>query len=836
MPVVSRRDVLLSGLAISGSALVPGHALAQTRALVKSVVDDQALPAVAPRERLLFDFDWKFTFGNADKASKDLGFGGYHGPFPSFSKTGLFKFATGDFNDSDWQKINLPHDWAVELPFVWDNELKSRGYKPLGRKYPATSIGWYRREFEVPSTDLGRRILVQFDGAFRDVQVFINGCYLGRHDHGYTPFLFDLTDFLHYGKKNYLVVRVNAAFGSGWFYEGAGVYRHVWLIKQDKLHLGQWESYVRTRMEGNRAVLHLGTIAENDSGTNERVAVKWEIRDSSGKTVATAEAPSQTIPVEGSATYTATARIDNPALWSPETPNLYSAVVTLTSDGKLRDAENVAFGVRTIHFDVNKGFFLNGKRTTVQGTCNHQDHAGVGVALPDRLQYYRAAVLKAMGCNAVRTSHNMPTPEWVEACDRMGLLMLCETRTMSTDPGAMEALSAMIKRYRNSPAIILWSMGNEEHMLQKSILGTRIVRGMKRRSHKLDPTRLCTAAVSGNFYTGVANALDVEGINYNLPIIDQYHKSHPERPMIGTETASAISERGIYRTDPLRNRMSAYDTNQPGWGETAEQWWQFYAARKFLAGGFAWTGFDYRGEPTPYGWPSISSYFGIVDTCGYPKDTFYYYKSAWSSEPMLHLFPHWNFSGEEGNSIPVWVYSNLDEVELIANGKSMGKQKMPHLSHLHWDVKYEPGYIEALGFKNGKVVMMARRETTGAPASIHLTADRTTIHADGEDVAVICVEARDAQGRLVPTAEDLIHFDVTGDGALIGVGNGNPTCQESDKAPKRSLFNGLAQVILQASKSPGQIVIKAYSKERPHLASATLTIPTQKAEIRPEVT
>lgn len=833
MPNVTRRDVLLSGLAASGSALLPGHALAQVNTLMKSVSDDQALPAVAPREKLLFDFGWKFKLGNECDAAKDIGFGEHYG---SFSKTGAFQFATAKFDDSSWQSLNLPHDWAVTLPFVWDDDLKSHGYKPLGREYPATSVGWYRREFEIPASDRGRRILVQFDGAFRSSQVFVNGCYIGLSDHGYAPTTYDITDFLHYGNKNYIVVRVDATYASGWFYEGAGIYRHVWLIKQDKLHLGQWESYIRPHLDDDHnATLELGTIVENHDGANHQASVHWEIKDSSGSTVATAEAPAQTVPVDGSATYTATAKLHHPALWSPETPVLYTAIVTVTSGGATHDAEQVNFGVRSIRFDANKGFFLNGKSTPIQGTCNHQDHAGVGVALPDRLQYYRAAVLKTMGCNAVRTSHNMPTPEWVEACNRLGLMMMCETRTMSTNPSATDALTLMIKRYRNSPCVIIWSMGNEEWMLQKSPIGTRVMEEMVRHSHELDPTRLCTAAVNGAYKGGISDALDVEGFNYNLPKIDEYHKTHPDRPLLGSETASALSERSIYRTDPLRNWMSAYDTNQPGWGETAEQWWQFYAAREFLPGGFAWTGFDYRGEPTPYSWPSISSYFGIVDTCGYPKDTFYYYQSAWGNKPVLHLFPHWNFTGEEGNSIPVWVYSNLDEVELFVNGKSLGRQKMPHLSHVKWNVKYEPGSIEAHGFRNGKIVLKTRRETTGDPVSIRLTADRTTIHADGEDLAIVRVEALDAQGRFVPTANQLIQFKVTGDGALIGVGNGDPTSHESDKAPKRSIFNGLAQVILQASKNPGQIVIEASSGESPHLASATLTITTQKAEIRPEV-
>lgn len=832
MPIVTRRDVLRSGLAVSGSTILSGNLFAQTQALLNAVPGDQALPAVAPREKLLFDFGWRFKLGNQCDPAEDLDFGKEYG---SFSKTGDFKFATGTFDVSGWQKLSLPHDWAVDLPYVWDEGLKSHGYKPLGRKYPATSVGWYRREFDIPASDAGRRVSVQFDGAFHSALLFVNGCYIGRSDDGYAPFTFDISDFLQYGEKNYIVIRMDATYASGWFYEGAGIYRHVWLVKQDKLRLGDWESYVRTRMEGDSAVLDLGAIVENSGGKNEQAAVRWEIKDSAGKSIATAEAPAQSVATDGSATYTATAKIDHPALWAPETPNLYSAVITVTTNGTPRDAEQLTFGVRTIRFDANKGFFLNGKSTPIQGTCNHQDHAGVGVALPDRLQYYRAAVLKAMGGNAVRTSHNMPAPEWVEACDRMGLMMMCETRTMSSSPSALEALSRMIKRYRNSPAIIIWSMGNEEWVLQKSPIGTQVMQDMVRHSHELDPTRLCTAAVNGAYKAGISDALDVEGFNYNLGDIDEYHKTHPDRPLLGSETASALAERGIYRTDPLRNWMNAYDTNQPGWGETAETWWQFYAAREFLPGGFAWTGFDYRGEPTPYGWPSISSYFGIVDTCGFPKDTFYYYKSAWGTEPVLHLFPHWNFEGEEGNPIAVWVYSNLDEVELLVNGKSAGKQKMPHLSHLKWDVTYQPGEIEARGTKNGKVVMTVKRETTGAPAALRLSADRTTIDANGEDVAMVRVEALDAQGRPVPTAGDMVQFKVSGDGALLGVGNGDPNCHESDTAPQRSLFNGLAQVILQANKNPGQIVIEASAKGRPQLTPATLTITTQKAELRPAV-
>src|SRR5581483_128114 len=368
---------------------------------------------------------------------------------------------------------------------------------------------------------------------------------------------------------------------------------------------------------------------------------------------------------DSSVTFTTTANLANPALWSPEDPSLYSAIATVESAGKARDAERITFGVRDIKWDPDKGFFLNGKSVKIKGTCNHQDHAGVGAALPDRLQWYRLAVLKDMGGNAVRTSHNMPTPEWVEACDRMGMMMMCETRQMSSNPEGMAQLETMVKRYRNSPSIILWSMGNEETVLQHDAHGPLVIADMVQRTHELDPTRLCTAAVNGSYNSHFPDALDVMGFNYSLKVIDDWHKAHPGKPCVGSETASTVSTRGIYSTDKLRNWVSAYDLNFPPWAEKAEEWWKFYGTRDWLAGGFAWTGFDYRGEPTPYGWPSINSEFGIVDMCGFPKDNFYYYKAWWGNDPVLHLFPHWNWEERIGEPISVWVHSNLDEVELF---------------------------------------------------------------------------------------------------------------------------------------------------------------------------
>ena len=827
----SRRKLIYSGIALSATSLRARSAWGRAdAALIASNADESQ---TGPRERLLMDFDWRFQFGHGSDPARDLGLGTGQG---DFAKTGEFEFAKVKFDDSKWRGVQLPHDWAVELPFVHDEEQNSHGYKPIGRRYPETSVGWYRRTFEVPTADLGRRINIEFDGAFRSVLVWVNGCFIGRHDNGYAPFHFDLTDFIKYGEKNAIAIRVDAAYGDGWFYEGAGIYRHVWLSKTDPLHIARWESTVRAALSGNAASLNLATVVMNEGATATNPRLRWEILDPSGKSVATADAVAQKVEINGQTSFSATAKLANPILWSVDSPNLYTAILKLESEGKLHDEERFTFGIRTAVFDADKGFFLNGKSIKIQGTCNHQDHAGVGAALPDRLQYFRMGVLKEMGSNAVRTSHNMPSPEWVETSDRMGMMMMCETRQMSSSEEGLAQLEVMIKRYRNSPSIILWSIGNEEGVLQSNEpeIGQRIAASMVRRAHELDPTRVVSAAVNGDNKKGLSDSIDVIGFNYNLQSPDGYHLKNPKRAIYGSETASAVSTRGVYSTDPLRNTVSAYDVNAVPWGETAEEWWKFYATREWEAGGFAWTGFDYRGEPTPYGWPSINSQFGIIDMCGFPKDSFYYYKAWWGSEPVLHLFPHWNFKGREGDVIPVWVHSNLDDVELFVNGESVGVQKVPHLGHVEWKIKYAPGFIEARGRKDGKVVLTERRETTGEPVAIRLSADRMEINADSEDLAILRVEAVDKDGRAVPTANNLIGFKIKGEGKLIGVGNGDPNCQESDKASKRSLFNGLAQVILQTTHDAGEIQIEAVKEDwdGPELTPAKLVIQTKKATSR----
>jgi beta-galactosidase len=793
-----------------------------------------------PRERLLFDFGWKFAFGNGTDPAKDFGFGNTQ---EDFSKTDNFKIARVGYDDSKWRTLNLPHDWAVELPFVWDDTLASHGFKPLGRRYPETSVGWYRREFEIPESDAGRRIAVEFDGAVRDALVFVNGCFVGRNDSAYVPFRFDVTDFLAVGAKNCIVVRVDAGFGDGWFYEGAGIYRHVWLTKTNSLHFAPWESVARVTMEGQFVGVELATRVENHTGEVAPATVTWEILGPDGKTVNTADTHEQPVGPCCDTRFSddgflTSAHIDHPMFWSVDTPNLYTAIATLKSGDTVRDTERITFGVRTAKFDADHGFFLNGQSMKIQGTCNHQDHAGVGAAVPDRLQAFRLAVLKEMGCNAVRTSHNMPTPELVEACDRMGVMMMCETRQMSSSSEGLAQLETMIKRYRNSPSIIIWSIGNEEWRLQteQAEEGAKIAATMVARCHELDPTRVVGAAVNGNNEQGVSAPLDIVGFNYEMKFPDNFHKEHPTRPIYGSETASTISQRGCYQTDPLRNSLSAYDVNHTAWSQLAEEWWTFYATREWEAGGFAWTGFDYRGEPTPYGWPSINSNFGIVDMCGFPKDNYFYYKAWWTKEPVLHLFPHWTWEGREGEEIPVWVHSNLDEVELFLNGKSQGRQKVPRLGHVEWKVRYEAGAIEAQGWKDGKLAVTEKRETTGPIASLRLTADRAAIDADGHDVVVLTVDALDSAGRALPTADNMIGFKITGEGALIGVGNGDSNCHESDKEPRRSLYNGLAQVIVQSTKTPGTITIEASTVVRDKtVAPATVIVTTKAGSPRPSV-
>jgi beta-galactosidase len=784
------------------------------------------------REKLLMDFGWKFHLGNAASDTADFGFG----TWANFAKAGEgFGPQSPDFNDSLWRTLDLPHDWAVELGFVQvENEaVKDHGYKPVGRMFPANSVGWYRKAFSVPASDDGRRVHLHFDGAFRESIVWLNGHYLGRNTTGYGEFDFDVSDYLQYGKRNTLVVRVDATQYEGWFYEGAGIYRHVWLEKWQPLNIREYGTYISTTVDrGKRkATVRVETQIQNEGVDDVEARLALRILDKTGKIVGSGTSKVVRVGTRGSVLLQQNIAVDNPLLWSLDRPNLYTLVSILRSGNRVSDSLETNFGIRTIRFDKDKGFFLNDVPVKIQGVCCHQDHAGVGAALPDRLQYYRIERLKEMGCNAYRTSHNPPTRELLEACDRLGMLVLDENRLMGTTSEMMANFERLILRDRNHPSVFLWSIGNEEWMVQDGPVGKRFAQAMLRRQKEVDPSRLCTyAANNGSRFAGINSVIDIRGINYiRLGNFDAYRREHPEQIILGSEEASTLCTRGIHAIDTLKGYMSDYDVSAPGWGLTAEQWWPFYADREWLAGAFVWTGFDYRGEPTPYRWPCISSHFGIMDVCGFPKNNFYYYQSWWSRRDVLHLAPHWNWQGREGQLIDVWCQSNCDSVELLLNGRSLGWKPMRRNSHLEWKVSYAPGELAARGKRGGRTIETSVA-TTGTPHRLRMEADRDTILADGEDCSVITVSALDGEGREVPVADNLVQFELQGEGRIIGVGNGDPSCHEADKylpgGWKRSLFNGKCQVIVQTGFAPERLVLRAESNG---LVSALLAIEARQA-------
>lgn len=839
MKAFSRRDLLKSSLLAPAAVAAAQHfgpfgaaiqAAGEAPGPVPTFSTPESAQSGAGRERLLLDFGWRFHLGHADDPAKDFEFGTERAG--NFQKTGNFMPAcTIAFDDGDWKNVDLPHDWAVELPFQNDPALANKGFYPLGRNYPASSIGWYRRVFDLPVEEAGKRFTIEFDGSYRETMVVFNGFYIGRHSGGYDPFSFDVTDFVNPGGRNVLLVRVDATESDGWFYEGAGLYRHVWLVKNNPLHVKKWGTLVKAEVRSGEAGLSIRTEISNEGKAAQNARIISTILDPAGKELGKTATPLAQVPQGGDHTFEQEFTVRRPQIWSLEERNLYRLVTEVQAGGEVVDRYETTFGIRTAVFDAEKGFLLNGRQIKLKGTCNHQDHAGVGAALPDAVQYYRIAKLKEMGCNSIRTSHNPPTPELLDACDRLGILIFDETRMMSSNPEGLSQFANLVRRDRNRPCVFMWSMGNEEGQAN-SELGRRILTAMKAVAMEHDGSRPVSIAPTGAIGTGGLEVCDVAGYNYMDPGAEAFHKAHPERPVMGTETVSAVCTRGIYITDAKKGFVSSYDPYTTTGRASAEGWWSFCNSRPWLSGGFVWTGFDYRGEPSPNGWPNISSQYGIIDTCGFPKDTFYYYQSWWTSTPVLHLFPHWNWPGMEGKVIAVWVHSNMDKVELFLNGVSLGAKDMKKDSHLAWNVKYAPGFIEARGYKDGKLAMTTKRETTGSAAKLVLRADREEVAADGEDVAMFAVEVQDAQGRAVPITDNEVTFNVSGQGKLIGTGNGDPTNQEPDKGTSRKAFSGLCMGIVQSAKSAGSITVEVTS---PGLTPASLTIKAKQVKLRPQV-
>lgn len=786
------------------------------------------------REKILIDEGWKFAFGNAADPAKDFGCGteyfNYLTKANSVHNTGPY---AQKFNDSTWVSVTIPHDWVTNLPYA-RNASHSHGYKTVGYKFPETSVGWYRKNISIPKEDLGKHIAIQFDGIFRNAQVWFNGFYMGTEPSGYATQVYDVTEYVNYGGENLICVRADATLEEGWFYEGAGIYRDAWLLKSASVSVAPFGTFVFADIKKpyDATVVHVKTEVNNHSLESQQCSVEQRLLDAEGKQVGKAESVNLSLKAKQTLDCEQTIALDNPHLWSTDDPYIYKVETTVKVNGEVTDVYETTTGIREVVFDAQSGFMLNGKPIKLKGVNMHQDHAGVGAAIPDALQAWRIKKLKEFGCNAYRASHNPMTPALLDICDREGLLVIDENRLTGINTEHLRLLENMIKRDRNHPSVILWSDGNEEWGIEYSVQGTRIAAAMREYTRLLDPTRHSTIANAGG--SEMIKGLDVVGFNYIVQNdVDNRKKANPDWKIVGTEETTGCGTRGVYfeSKEQPGHMVSMNRGTKPGVENVIERGWKFYDERPWAAGLFYWTGFDYRGEPNPLEYPAHESEFGILDYCGFMKDEAWYLKSVWTDKPVLHIFPHWNLQGHEGETVEIWAYSNCDEVELIVNGKKLGRQTMPKNGHLKWQAVYQPGKVVAIGYKNGKRMLTQQVETTKSAYKIVMKTDRQTISADGRDVAVVTVEVQDAKGRIVPDACPMLTFKLTGDGRILGVGNGDPSYLGADHPDYNDChefsipaFNGLAQVIIQSSHNSSALQLRGEANE---LKTGELTITTK---------
>jgi beta-galactosidase len=764
---------------------------------------------IALRERTLMDADWMFHRDDVTSTNEVISSG---------------------YDDKQWQRVGLPHDYVLDGSYNFSDDRDYRNHGSL--PYP---VAWYRKHFFIPQSEQGKTLQLEFDGIYRDSQIWLNGQFLGRHLGGYTTFYYDITKVAKYGAENIIAVRVDPRQSEGHWYEGGGIYRHVFLIATARVHVANWGTYVISQVpNGNQgaeaeANLTLQTTLENDGPVSANCSVVSEIVGPGGNLLKMIKAE-KAVAAGGRQEVVQHVVIERPQLWSLESPHLYELRTTILQDGRPVDFKTTTFGIRTIFFDTEKGFFLNGKHVQIRGVANHQDFPAVGIAVPDSLQPWRVEQLKKMGCNGWRTAHNEPTESVLDACDRMGMLVMAENRHLGDGYGNhspagttftnLSDLAAMIQRDRNHPSIIMWSLCNEEGM-QGSPAGNRIFSAMMEVVRGYDQTRLMISAINGGWQKpGFSTVEDLFGINYHADAYDDLHRRFPHLPMFGSEMANQKSTRGEYVDDRTNGWVSCY--NLP------DKAWQAVASRQFMAGCYMWTGFDYKGEPNPFGWPDISNNTGLMDVCGFPKDKYYYFESWWSDKPMVHLMPaRWNWPGKEGQPIRVIAFSNARQVELFLNGKSFGVQTMPQDGYLEWQVPYTPGRLMAKARTNGRVIASDLLETVDAPARIQLSPDRKNLHADRQDTVVVPVSILDAQGRLVPDANNRVTFQLAGDGRILGVGNGNPSDHDTDRANQRNAFHGHCIVVIQAGLHPETLHLTASS---PGLNSANITFSVSKKQ------
>ncbi|NIJ45907.1 beta-galactosidase [Wenyingzhuangia heitensis] len=775
-----------------------------------------------------------------------------------------------NFDDSKWRELNLPHDWAIEGPF----DIK---YNARAGGLPFHGTGWYRKNFKLSSDKKGKVVRVEFEGAMYDAHVWVNGQFVGNRPYGYIGFEFDISKYLKFGNENNVIaVRLEPKDLSSRWYPGAGLYRSVWLKIDEPVYVGQWGTYIATPTVSDKlGVVQNETTVENKSNQKAKVVVKHDYVSPAGITVASIDDEIE-VPANSSAVSATYTNIKNPKIWDIDSPNLYEVVTTIVQNGKIVDSYSSKIGLRSISFDTD-GFYLNGKKVRFNGVCLHHDNGALGSAVYKRADERKLQIMKNMGVNAIRTSHNPPSREFLEVCDELGLLVLDEafdTWKVEKVPNgynvffeewAERDLKDMIKRDRNHPSIIMWSTGNEIHEQHDKKNGWKVAKMLHEYCVEMDPTRPSTFGMNNfeaPYKMNFAQQADIAGINYKPTKYKYIHETYPQLALYGSETSSCTSSRGIYHL-PIEKyetheslHVTSYDIIGPPWAYPPDVEFHFQEQNPNIMGEFIWTGFDYLGEPTPYGgkdnstngywnghWPSHASYFGAVDMCGFPKDRFYLYQSHWTTKPMIHLLPHWNWKGMEGETIPVYCYTNLDAAELFVNGKSMGKKvKGKDLTELivkfsryegdsfqskyrlSWEVPYQAGNIKVVGYKNGKIVKEEQIFTAGKPAKVSLSVDRKEIAADGSDLSYVTVKVLDKNGNLCPDADNLVQFSLRGEGEIVGVDNGNQISLEPFQAKQRKAFSGMCLAIIKSTKKAGKIKLTANSKG---LKRSTVSITTK---------
>ncbi|GAB3840078.1 beta-galactosidase GalB [Hymenobacter jeollabukensis] len=795
------------------------------------------------RQEVLLTTDWKFTKGDVPAAAQPA------------------------FKDAKWQTVQVPHDWAIYGPFSPQNDLQTVKIEQNNEKeaktkagrtggLPFIGTGWYRRKLAVPGFATGKRAVLLFDGAMSDAHVFVNGREMGAWPYGYNSFAVDITDAVRPGgQDNVLAVRLQNLPEQSRWYPGAGLYRNVHLLITNDVHIPVWGTYLTTpTVTADYAKVKLRTKVETPGNAFQALRLDTDIRDAAGKVVATVSTP---LTATDGLEFEQNLVVPRPQLWSPETPTLYSATSKLYAGDVLKDEYQTSFGIRSIGVEAGRGFVLNGQPRKFRGVCNHHDLGPLGAAVNTAALRRQLVLLKDLGCDAIRTTHNMPAPELVQLCDEMGFMLMVEPfdewKTPKVKNGysrlfdewAEKDIVSMVRHYRNNPSVVMWSIGNEVPD-QWAPGGSKLAKRLQDIVHREDPTRPVTAGMDqfdAAVNNGFAALLDVPGFNYKPHRYPEAYTKLPQGMILGTETASTVSSRGVYKFPVEKakdkrypdNQSSSYDLEASNWSQTPDEEFAAQDDLPYTLGEFVWTGFDYLGEPWPYdeSWPSHSSYFGILDLAGLPKDRFYLYRARWNpAQPTLHLLPHWTWPGREGQTTPVFAYTNYPSAELFVNGVSQGRQTkgtsdQPQTRYrLMWnDVKYQPGSLKVVAYDAaGKAVAEEEVRTAGQPHHLKLVADRTKLAADGQDLAFVTVRVEDAQGNLCPDATPELQFQVKGAGRFRAAANGDPTNLEPFHQPRMHAFHGQLVAVVQAHDKAGNVQLQVSSKGLP---GATLQLQTQ---------